>query len=395
MRATPGDRPPVLWGAVPFPIHLPLAVSPTLLAIMELTPLTLAVIYYWHRAMHLSWEGRPIPAWRQICFGAGIGTFAMALFSPIGALAEELIIFHMIEHLLIGDVATLLVVLGLTRSVLQPILAIPLFNKLQGAFSNPILIFFLWAGNFFMWHVPALYDAAYGANMIHGLQHGMFFFFGALMWMPVFGPLPTPRWFGPGWKIIYVAVVRFGAGLLGNVLMWTKTELYTRYAVGQREWGLSAIEDQGIAGVVMMMEGIFFIIGVLAWTYYRAAGQSMRKQELVDLAFIGQVEISEERIERAVRSGHDHLIEERIRNEAAAAGIDLPVVEVSADEVPAPAARPLVGSDPAAAPAGPAGPADPGRDRSGPMPERPSGPSGEPPEGGSPQNGAKGEPASG
>lgn len=389
MRATPGDRPPVLWGAVPFPIHLPLAVSPTLLAIMELTPLTLAVIYYWHRAMHLSWEGRPIPAWRQISFGAGIGTFAIALFSPIGALAEELIIFHMIEHLLIGDVATLLVVLGLTRSVLQPILAIPLFNKLQGAFSNPILIFFLWAGNFFMWHVPALYDAAYGANMIHGLQHGMFFFFGALMWMPVFGPLPTPRWFGPGWKIIYVAVVRFGAGLLGNVLMWTKTELYTRYAVGQREWGLSAIEDQGIAGVVMMMEGIFFIIGVLAWTYYRSAAQSMRKQELVDLAYLGKVDMSEERIERAVRSGHDHLLEERIRGEAAAAGIELPVIEVSADEVPAPAARRL--PDKRTGP-GVSASVDPGAAGAGPAPGRAGADS---PEGGSsPQNGAEGEPAS-
>lgn len=334
---------------MPFPIHLPLAISPTLVAIMELTPITIAVLYYWHRAMTLSWEGRPIPLWRQICFGSGFGLFAVALFSPVGSLAEDLVIFHMVEHLMIGDLSTLLVVLGLTRSVLQPILAIPLFNRMQ-VLASPIIAFSLWAANLFVWHLPVLYDAAYGGSLIHGLQHGMFFSFGVLMWMPVFGPLPVPRWFGPGWKIIYVVVVRFTAGLLGNVLMWTSTVLYTRYGAGQESWGLPAIEDQGIAGVVMMMEGLVFILGMIVWTYYRASAQSMRKQELVDLAYLGGVEIAEERIERAVRSGHDQLLEDRIRRQAAASGIELPVVPVSTDEVPAPAARALpVPSEPAMA----------------------------------------------
>jgi len=330
---------------VVFLIHLPLAVSPALVAIMELTPLTLAVLYYWHRAMHLSWEGRPVPLWRQICFGSGVAVFVLALFTPVGSLAEDLVIFHMAEHLMIGDVASLLVVLGLTRAILQPVLAIPLFNRLQ-VLATPIIAFALWAANLFLWHIPALYDAAYGGALAHGLEHGMFFAFGVLMWMPVFGPLPMPRWFGPGWKIIYVVVVRFTAGLLGNVLMWSGSVLYTRYGAGQASWGLSPIEDQGIAGVVMMMEGLFFIIGMIAWTYYRSAGQSMRKQELVDLAYLGGVEMSEERIERAVRSGHDDLLEERIRRDAAARGVELPEVKVGADEVPAPAARVLPAAGP-------------------------------------------------
>jgi len=330
--------------AVLLPFHLPLAVSPTLVAILELTPLTLAVFYYWHRAMHLSWEGRPVPAWRQVCFGSGVGVFVLALFTPVGALAEDLVIFHMVEHLMIGDFASLLVVLGLTRAILQPILAIPVFNRLQ-VLATPVIAFTIWALNLFFWHIPALYDAAYGGALLHGLEHGLFFTFGVLMWMPVFGPLPVPRWFGPGWKIIYVVAVRFTAGLLGNVLMWSGSVIYTRYRAGQADWGLSAIEDQGIAGVVMMMEGLFFIIGVIAWTYYRSAGQSMRKQELVDLAYLGGVDVSEERIERAVRSGHDHLIEQRIRSEASAAGIELPRPETGPDEVPAPAARTLPGPD--------------------------------------------------
>ncbi len=98
---------------------------------IEVFPITIAAILYWHRAMVLSWDGRPVPLWRQVCFGAGLATIAIALFSPIGHIAEELVIAHMGEHLLIGDVASLLLVLGLTRSLLQPVLAIRAFNRLQ------------------------------------------------------------------------------------------------------------------------------------------------------------------------------------------------------------------------------------------------------------------------
>ncbi len=291
------------------------ALSPAVVAMLELVPLTVAVIFYWHRAMTLSWDGRPIPTWRQVCFGSGMLLLGLVLFSPLGALSEELVIFHMIEHLIISDVASLLVVLGLTKSVLQPILAIPVFNKLQ-VLANPVIAFFLWAANLFFWHIPTMYDAAYGGALIHGVEHGAFFAFGIVMWMPVFGPLPTPSWFGPGWKIIFVVVARFTAGILGNILMWTQYEIYTKYAEGRRKWDLTAVQDQSIAGVVMMMEGLFFILAVIAWTYFRSAQQSMRKQELIDLAYMGGVDIDEERIDRAVRSGHDDLLEKRIRASA-------------------------------------------------------------------------------
>ncbi len=289
-----------------------LALSPTVVAMLETVPITVAVIAYWHRVMTLSWAGRPVPVWRQICFGAGMFIVTFLLYNPWGYLAEELIIFHMIEHLLIGDIATLLVVLGLTKSILQPILAVPVFNKMQ-VLATPAMAFLLWAANLFVWHLPVLYDAAYGGALVHGIQHMAFFSFGALMWMPVFGPLPTPSWFGPGWKIIFVAVVRFAGGILGNVLMWSQFKIYERYEAGQAKWGLSAVADQSIAGVVMMVEGTFFVLVILGWTYFRAARESIRKQDLIDLAISSGVDLDEARVDRAVRSGHDDLLEARIR----------------------------------------------------------------------------------
>ena len=68
--------------------------------------------------------GRCRPGARS-CFAAGLLLIAVALFSPIGHIDEELVIAHMVEHLLIGDLAALLLVLGLTGPLLQPVLAIP------------------------------------------------------------------------------------------------------------------------------------------------------------------------------------------------------------------------------------------------------------------------------
>lgn len=286
--------------------------SPALVAGLELIPLTAAVVFYWHRAMSLSWAGRPVPIWRQVCFGTGLFLASFVLFSPWGYLAEELVIAHMIEHLVIGDIASLFIVLGLTRSILQPVLALPYIGRLQ-VLANPFIAFPLWAVNLFFWHIPVMYDAAYGGAVLHGVEHGLFLGFGVMMWMPVFGPLPTPTWFGPGWKVVYTVIVRFAAAILGNILMWTQFTLYENYNEGHMKWGISAIQDQSTAGVIMMVEGTFLILGVLAYTFFESAKQSMRKQELMDLAYDEGAIVDEARIERAVKAGHAELLEKRIR----------------------------------------------------------------------------------
>jgi cytochrome c oxidase assembly factor CtaG len=261
--------------------------------------------------MVLSWDGRAVPVWRQACFGSGLAIIAIALFSPIGHIAEELVIAHMVEHLLLGDIATLLLVLGLTRSLLQPILAIRAFNRLQ-VLTHPAVAFPLWALNFYLWHVPAIYDAAYGTAPIHALEHTTFLFFGCLMWMPIFGPLPKPEWFSAGWKVAYVIAVRFAGAILGNVLMWSGTVLYPIYRPGERYWGISAIADQSTAGVIMMVEGTFLALGVLAWVFFEVAREGTEKQRLLDLARDRGFALDERRAQRAVAAGHGALLEERI-----------------------------------------------------------------------------------
>jgi len=278
---------------------------------LELLPLLLAAVLYAKRSMTLADRGRPVPLWRQVCFASGLLLIAVALVSPISDAAEELVIAHMVEHLMLGDVATLLLVLGLTGPVLQPILAIRFFDRLR-ILTHPLVAFPLWAVNFYFWHIPALYDAAYGGAPVHALEHATFIFFGCLMWMPIFGPLPKPQWFTAGWKVVYVIAVRFAGVILGNVLMWSGTVLYTVYAKGEREWGISAVADQSTAGVVMMVEGTFLGLGLLAWFFFEWSREGIEKQRLLDLALERGIELDEARAQRAVAAGQGARLERQI-----------------------------------------------------------------------------------
>jgi cytochrome c oxidase assembly factor CtaG len=279
--------------------------------LLELLPLFLAAGLYAKRSSTLTARGRPVPLWRQICFGAGLLLIAAAVAAPVSEAAEELVIAHMIEHLMLGDVASLLLVLGVTGPLLQPILAIRFFDRLR-ILAHPAVALPVWALNFYFWHIPALYDAAYGGAPTHALEHATFIFFGCMMWMPVFGPLPKPTWFTGGWKVVYVVIVRFAGAVLGNVLMWSDTVLYSVYRQGEREWGISPVADQSVAGVVMMIEGTVLGLGLLAWFFFEAAREGIEKQRLLDLARDQGVELDPERAQRAVAAGQGPRLERQL-----------------------------------------------------------------------------------
>ena len=292
-------------------MHLPLAHVEAAFAPFELLPLLAAAALYAKRSLTLAAKGRPVPLWRQICFAAGLLAITVATVSPLAHVAEELVIAHMVEHLMLGDVATLLLVLGLTGPLLQPILAIPVFDRLR-VLTHPLVAFPLWALNFYFWHIPVLYDAAYGGAFLHLVEHTSFIFFGCLMWMPIFGPLPKPSWFNAAWKVGYVIAVRFAGAILGNVLMWSGSVLYPKYAAGEAYWKISPLADQSTAGVVMMVEGTFLGLGLLAWVFFEVSREGIEKQRLLDLALEQGVELDEARAQRAVAAGQPERLERQL-----------------------------------------------------------------------------------
>jgi len=295
---------------------LPVAHVGGAFAPLEVLPLTVAAALYAKRATTLSARGRPVAAWRQACFAGGLALIAIALFSPIGHISEELVLAHMVEHLMVGDIAALLLVLGVTGPLLQPILAHRTLNRLR-VLALPQVALPLWAIDLFAWHIPSFYDSAYGTAPIHALEHTLFIACGALMWMPLLGPLPMPSWWSNGWRLGYAIAVRFTGAVLGNVLMWSGTVLYPVYGSGEGYWNISPVADQSTAGAIMMVEGTFVALGVFAWVFMRTARDGVESQRLQDLAEGEGIVLDEGRAARAVAAGRGALLEERLRSAGA------------------------------------------------------------------------------
>ncbi|HEV8251416.1 MAG TPA: cytochrome c oxidase assembly protein [Gaiellaceae bacterium] len=263
----------------------------------RLLPVAIAAFLYWRRASTLRRRGAPVPAWRQLVFALGLAVLLLATVSPIDWIGEErLFSVHMLQHVLLGDIAPLCIVAGLTGPLLRPILQFSIVERLR-FLAHPLVALPLWAINLLAWHLPAAYEAALRSDGVHAVQHLCFFTFGALMWAPVVEVLPGPEWFGTGWKLGYIVVVRLVETVLGNVFLWTNTVVYARYEDTPRLWGMSPLADQGTAGGVMMIEGSLVTIGALAWLFLKLAAEGELRQQLLERG------LDPRAVNRAVRYG--------------------------------------------------------------------------------------------
>jgi putative membrane protein len=263
---------------------------------LQLVPLGLGAILYAKRARTLSRRGTPVARWRPALFALGVALVVASLVSPTAALGEESFAFHMVQHLLLGDLGPLCIVAGLTGPLLRPLLSVRAIQALR-FLVHPLVALPLWTANLLLWHLPALWEAALRHESVHALEHVCFFTAGAVMWAAVVEVLPGPEWFGTAAKMGYIAAVRVVSTILGNVLVWAGAPFYDLYEQAHRPWGLSAEADQGIAGGVMMIEGSLVTIGALAWLFLRLAQEGELRQQLLERG------LDPRSVRRAVRYG--------------------------------------------------------------------------------------------
>jgi putative membrane protein len=288
-------------------------VNEVLAALLEILPVPLAGFAYAKRASTLAARGTPVPAGRQLAFAGGLLCILIARFTPIATLADDLVWAHMVEHLLIGDLGALLIVIGFTGPILQPVLQMRGLRWIRTV-SQPWYAFPLWAADLVIWHLSPLYDGVLTSPALHALQHACFLGFGILMWMPVAGPLPKPTWWRNAAPLLYVVVVRLFSAAFGNVLIWSGTAFYGSYAAGEAAHGISPLTDQGIAGAIMMFEGGLVTLGVIVWLFLRAARESEERQRLMDLADERGFPLDERRAGRAVAAHQGARLADRIEH---------------------------------------------------------------------------------
>ena len=271
---------------------------------LQVAPILLLGVLYWRRAHRLGSRGAPVPGWRKASFTTGLVLLLVALVSPIDSLGEEDFFFmHMLQHVLLGDLAPLAMVAGLTGPLLRPVLAIPIFDRLR-ILGHPFVALPLWAISLYLWHLPPAYQAALHHDAIHALEHFSFFTFGCLMWAPIVEVLPAPEWFGTGAKLGYIAVVRGIETILGNIFIWSSSVFYPWYVHTHALWGISPVRDQNLAGVVMMAEGSAVTLAALCWLFLRMAAEGELRQQLLESG------LDPRAVRRAVRYGRGKELSE-------------------------------------------------------------------------------------
>ncbi len=250
-------------------------------------------VYVWRfRQARAEAGGRGAGARQALCFAGCILVLLIALVSPLDALGEDyLFSMHMTQHILLGDIAPLLLLLSLSRVIMRP--ATRRFQSIErklGVLASPVTFILLWLALIYVWHIPAMYDAALNHPFVHALEHICFFSAGVLLWWPLIQPVPMRHRLTGLAPFAYIGGAKIGLGMLGLFLTWSSTVAYTYYEHVPRIWGLTAVQDQNVGGAIMMVEQSLVLVTTFAVLFVRMLSQSeedeRRRERLEDAAAV-------------------------------------------------------------------------------------------------------------
>lgn len=258
----PGPVPELAWTWDPLPLGTILLVS-----VLYASGVT--------RLWRSAGAERGLKAWQVASFAAGVLALSLALLSPLDRLSDELFSAHMSQHELLMVVAAPLVVLGrpLTayvwilprrwRALVGRWLRLPPVRFGWHFLSAPLLVLVLHATVRWLWHIPALFEAALRDEGLHAVQHFTFFSSAALFWWA----LVHGRYGRAGYGVaaLFVFATALHTSVLGALITVAPRVLYSAYGSLAPAAGLAALEDQELAGLIMWVpSGTIFLITALA-----------------------------------------------------------------------------------------------------------------------------------
>jgi putative membrane protein len=216
---------------------------------------------------------------RAALWATGIAVLFAALVSPLDRLGEQFATFHMVQHLLLADLAPICLILGLTKWILRPATRrIHRIERAAGPFGHPAFGVVAYVGVMWLWHVPALYDAALGNAAVHSLEHLSFAAAGVLYWWHLISPIRSRLRLGGMGPVLYMASTKLLVGFLGVLLAFSPDLLYA-YAWSGTKWGLTPIDDQHVAGLVMALEQSIVMGVALAYLFARMLSESEAEEQ--------------------------------------------------------------------------------------------------------------------
>ncbi len=231
-----------------------------------------------------------IARWRKVrathgARGAGAGRLALwlsalvliavALISPLDRIGEQLASGHMVQHLILADLVPILLILGLTKLLLRPVTRqVHAIEQKAGWLAHPAMGVVAYVGTMWFWHVPVFYDAALTHGLVHVVEHLSFAAAGSLYWWHLISPIRSRLRLGGMAPIAYMAATKLLVGALGVFLAFYPKLLYSPYAIDGERWGLTPLNDQAVAGLIMGLEQSL-VMGVgLAYLFARMLRES-------------------------------------------------------------------------------------------------------------------------
>ena len=250
-------------------------------------------IYVWRfRAARREAGGRGAGWPQALAFAGSMLALSAAVFSPIAVLGDEYLFSgHMVQHILLGDIAPLLLLLSLSRVIMRP--ATRRFHGIErklGRFAHPTTFIVAWLALVYFWHIPAMYNGALENPLLHGLAHATFFTAGTLLWWPLIQPVPMRHRLEGMQGLLYVFAAKVTLGVLGLYLTWSKNVAFDYYESVPRIWDLTPISDQNVGGAIMMVEQALVLLLVFFLLFVRMLTQSeeadRRRERLEDAAAV-------------------------------------------------------------------------------------------------------------
>lgn len=232
---------------------------------------------------------------QALSFLLGLNVLLVALASPLDGYAHVRFSAHMTQHVLLMLVAAPLLVYG---APLVPLLwslpraarlrclagwrAVPWLGRAWQTFTHPLVVWALGTATLWLWHLPSLYQAALVNPWLHALEHASFLVSALLFWWLVIQP--HGRRLSHGLALLLVFGVKLQSGALGAIITFAPAPLYPAYEASTALFGLSALEDQHLAGLIMSTPGgiVYLVTGALLFLRWlrvleqRAAGQPAR-----------------------------------------------------------------------------------------------------------------------
>jgi putative membrane protein len=210
-----------------------------------------------------------VPATQIQTFLLGSLVLFIALVSPVDTLSAYLLSAHMVQHLLITMIAPPLLLLGTPRWLLRPLLRVRLSLPVGRFLTNPIFAFLAFNVTFGLWHTPAYYDGALRNETIHIVEHVTMFATAVLTWWPIFSPLDELPALPAPLQCLYLFFESLPPTIIGALITFAGGVLYPTYARAPRVWGIPALEDQQMGGLIMWIPGALIYLTVLTIVFFR------------------------------------------------------------------------------------------------------------------------------